>query len=97
MKNIVRNVQQKIETKLIPNKVVIIFGARRVGKTVLMRQIASKFTSKVLLLNGEDYDTCHAQQPQYRQLSKFTRRRYIAHHRRGAAYSRYWIQTEIDG
>ena len=57
MKNIVRNVQQKIETKLIPNKVVIIFGARRVGKTVLMRQIASKFTSKVLLLNGEDYDT----------------------------------------
>ena len=52
-----RTIQQKIERQLVPNKVVVIFGARRVGKTVLMRQILEHFTGKTMLLNGEDYDT----------------------------------------
>ena len=57
MKYIVRDIQKRIEKSLKPNMVVMLFGARRVGKTVLMRQIASQFTNKILILNGEDYDT----------------------------------------
>ncbi len=57
MKTIIRNLQQRIVKNLKPNKVVMIFGARRVGKTVLMRQIAEQFNGKKLIMNGEDYDT----------------------------------------
>ena len=35
----------------------MIFGARRVGKTVLMRQLIDDFAGKTMFLNGEDYDT----------------------------------------
>lgn len=37
--------------------VLLLFGARRVGKTILMRQIVDSFTGKTLVLNGEDIDT----------------------------------------
>jgi predicted AAA+ superfamily ATPase len=56
MTDIKRCLQKKIENSLKPNKVVMIFGARRVGKTVLMRQIINNFEGKSLSLNGEDYD-----------------------------------------
>jgi predicted AAA+ superfamily ATPase len=39
---------------LQPNKVVIVFGARRVGKTVLVKEILNKVNEPVLALNGED-------------------------------------------
>jgi len=39
-----------------PQKAVLIFGARRVGKTVLLKQILKNYGNKALLLNGEDYD-----------------------------------------
>ncbi|MCL2289747.1 MAG: ATP-binding protein [Bacteroidetes bacterium] len=57
MDNIKRNLQQRVENSLNPNKVVMIFGARRVGKTVLMNQIVKQYEGKTLTLNGEDYDT----------------------------------------
>ncbi|MDR2232358.1 MAG: ATP-binding protein [Tannerella sp.] len=57
MNEIERNLQHKIKNSLKPNKVVMIFGARRVGKTVLMNQIVKQFEDKSLILNGEDYDT----------------------------------------
>ena len=41
----------------MPNKAILIFGARRVGKTILMRQLVKGFQGKTMLLNGEDYDT----------------------------------------
>jgi predicted AAA+ superfamily ATPase len=41
---------------LIPNKVLILLGPRRVGKTVLIQQIKEKLTEPFLLLNGEDAD-----------------------------------------
>ena len=53
---LVRTIQQKIEKQLVPNKAVLIFGARRVGKTVLVRQILEQFSGRTMLLNGEDYD-----------------------------------------
>jgi predicted AAA+ superfamily ATPase len=56
MDSIKRILQQKIENSLKPNRVAIIFGARRVGKTVLMNRIVSQFSGKTLMLNGEDYD-----------------------------------------
>ena len=52
-----RILTRKIKTKLLPNKVVLIFGARRVGKTVLIRQVIQDFEGKVLVLNGEDDDS----------------------------------------
>jgi len=57
MEGIKRNIQQRIENSLKPNKVAIIFGARRVGKTVLMNQIVTQYAGKTLVLNGEDFDT----------------------------------------
>jgi predicted AAA+ superfamily ATPase len=56
MITITRNLQQKIIENMKPNKVVMIFGARRVGKTVLMTQITDEFKGKKLIMNGEDYD-----------------------------------------
>ena len=52
-----RFLQKKIEEKMMPNKIALIFGARRVGKTVLMSQLVKNFPGKTLMLNGEDYDT----------------------------------------
>jgi len=57
MYNIKRILQQRIEKSLKPNRVVIILGARRVGKTILMSHIVNQFKGKTMRLNGEDYDT----------------------------------------
>ena len=57
METIKRSLQDKIIDKIAPNKVVLIFGARRVGKTVLMRNIVKDFSGRTMMLNGEDYDT----------------------------------------
>jgi predicted AAA+ superfamily ATPase len=46
MADIKRYLQKKIENSLRPNRVVMIFGARRVGKTVLMRQIINDLKGK---------------------------------------------------
>ena len=52
--NIKRELKEKIEAKLIAGKVVLLFGPRRVGKTVLIGEILKTFTSTTLILNGED-------------------------------------------
>ena len=57
MKPIKRLLQDRIAARIEPNKAILIFGARRVGKTVLMRQMISNFEGKTMFLNGEDYDT----------------------------------------
>jgi uncharacterized protein len=57
MEPIKRLLQDRIAERIEPNKAVLIFGARRVGKTILMRQLINGFSGKTLLLNGEDYDT----------------------------------------
>jgi predicted AAA+ superfamily ATPase len=40
---IVREIQEKIESMLFKGKVIIIYGARRVGKTTLVKQILQKY------------------------------------------------------
>lgn len=57
MEPLKRLLQDRIAARMEPNKAVLIFGARRVGKTILMRQLVKDFTGKTMLLNGEDYDT----------------------------------------
>lgn len=54
MDYLVRDISDNILKKLQSNKVVMIFGARRVGKTVLVREILEKIHEPVLTLNGED-------------------------------------------
>lgn len=52
-----RILQSEMESRLRPQKVLLLLGARRVGKTVLLREILKDFSGKSLLLNGESQDT----------------------------------------
>jgi predicted AAA+ superfamily ATPase len=52
-----RDVEDRIIKRLIANKAILLFGARRVGKTILLRNIIKKFGRKTLILNGEDLDS----------------------------------------
>ena len=54
MKYLKRAIAENILKKLQPNKVIIVFGARRVGKTVLVKEILQRLNEPVLILNGED-------------------------------------------
>ncbi len=56
MDRIKRILQQRIENSMKPNRVVMVFGSRRVGKTVLINQIVNQYKGSTLTLNGEDYD-----------------------------------------
>ena len=49
-----RAVLDDFHSKLKPNKVLILLGARRVGKTQLIKKYLQTTTEKVLQLNGED-------------------------------------------
>jgi len=57
MEPIKRLLQDKITARVEPNKAILIYGARRVGKTVLLRQLVNSYKGKTMLLNGEDYNT----------------------------------------
>jgi predicted AAA+ superfamily ATPase len=57
MNNITRTLQSRIQERMLPNKAMIIYGARRVGKTTLLRQIIEESKLKSMLLNGEDADS----------------------------------------
>ncbi|MBB4080848.1 hypothetical protein GGR28_003487 [Lewinella aquimaris] len=52
-----RLIEDQIKAYLKPNKVVVILGPRRVGKTVLIRTLLSQTTEDYVLLNGEDIAT----------------------------------------
>ena len=52
-----RAIKKQVLTFLRPNKVVVILGPRRVGKTVLIRKILKEATEAHIFLNGEDVTT----------------------------------------
>lgn len=52
-----RNIYSHVIEELTPGKVILIYGARRVGKTVLLEQILKDYKGKYNMLNGEDYST----------------------------------------
>lgn len=49
-----RDIEDIVFNYIEPGKVLKIFGARRVGKTILIEQLAKRFQGKVNLLNGDD-------------------------------------------
>ncbi|MCP3928366.1 MAG: ATP-binding protein [Bacteroidetes bacterium] len=51
-----RIVEKQILKSLVPNKVVVLVGPRRVGKTILLNQIIKKIKEPYLLLSGEDFE-----------------------------------------
>ncbi len=55
MNYISRIIEPSIKEYLIPNKVVVLLGPRRVGKTVLLEQIMKELEEPLLFLSGEDY------------------------------------------
>lgn len=57
METLRRSLEDKIMDRLSPGKAILIFGARRVGKTVMMRSIVDAYKGRTLWMNGEDFDT----------------------------------------
>jgi predicted AAA+ superfamily ATPase len=51
-----RYLEDSIMHLLGSNKVILILGTRRVGKTFLINRIRDQFKGKMLMLNAEDYD-----------------------------------------
>lgn len=72
MKTVQRILHSRILNRIRPNKVVLLFGARRVGKTVLIKEILKEISGSHILLNGEDFNTQQMLEMQtavhYRQL-----------------------------
>lgn len=52
-----RYIKKDILRYFLPNKVVVIYGPRRVGKTTLLHQLVGEITEPILWLNGENLDT----------------------------------------
>ena len=48
---------KKLAKILVPQKVTLLLGARRVGKSILIEKFLDKYKGAFLLLNGEDEDT----------------------------------------
>jgi predicted AAA+ superfamily ATPase len=57
MTEIKRDAGDLIRKKMVKGKVIILLGARRVGKTFLLKQIINSLTEDYILLNGEDINT----------------------------------------
>ncbi len=53
---ITREIQDSIESKLFKGKLLIIYGARQVGKTTLIKEIEKKYREESLLLNCDEPD-----------------------------------------
>jgi uncharacterized protein len=56
MKIFQRIIEQKMSERIREGKVLVLFGARRTGKTFLLKQMMQKSTEPTLFLNGEDFD-----------------------------------------
>jgi hypothetical protein len=69
---IIRDAQHLVKSKLHENKAIIITGARRVGKTFMIRKIMNDIEGGTLFFNGEDFETqqlfAHRTVEYYRQL-----------------------------
>lgn len=53
---ITRKIESVILKSLVPGKVVILLGARRTGKTVLLKKIVSMISEPSIFFNGEDLE-----------------------------------------
>jgi hypothetical protein len=51
-----RTLQNRISERIGENKVLLLYGTRRVGKTRLLRQIQEAYQGSSMMMNGEDND-----------------------------------------
>lgn len=51
-----RTIEQRLLSSMVANKVIVLLGPRRVGKTVLINKIIENLEEPYLLLNGENLD-----------------------------------------
>jgi predicted AAA+ superfamily ATPase len=51
-----REIQSSIESKLFKSKLIIIYGARQVGKTTLLKKIGEKFEGQSIYINCDEPD-----------------------------------------
>jgi uncharacterized protein len=49
-----RSLKKKIISRLQPNKVIVIYGPRQVGKTTLVKELLKEINEKYLFVSGED-------------------------------------------
>jgi predicted AAA+ superfamily ATPase len=56
MDNILRQLQPQLEKRIGQNKVLLLYGTRRVGKTRLLQRIGEQYKGEYLMLNAEDVD-----------------------------------------
>lgn len=52
-----REITEQVLKSLLPNKVILLLGARRTGKTVLLNEILNSLDENCLKLNGDDITT----------------------------------------
>ena len=52
-----RTIEKRFAKKMLPNKVLLLLGPRRVGKTFFIKQWLKNISDPVLFLNGEDLGT----------------------------------------
>lgn len=57
METLTRIIEKRLKSLIGKNKVLLILGTRRVGKTVLINKIIKEYNKQVVLLNGEDMAT----------------------------------------
>lgn len=55
MNFIQRTIEQPLRERLNSNKVIVLLGPRRTGKTILLRKILEAYADQSLFLNGEDF------------------------------------------
>lgn len=54
MERVERDIKKLIVKKITPGKVIVLLGARRVGKTFLLKQLMSEIKEEYIFLNGEN-------------------------------------------
>lgn len=69
--NIPRFITKKIEGDLGKQKVILLYGTRRTGKTTIVEHLATKYESDTLILQGEDL-----------QIAELLQNRTVDHYRR---------------
>ncbi len=81
--DIARLLQQQIEKQIGKQKVVMLYGTRRVGKTTIIENIAAKYGKDALLMQGEDM-----------QVAELLQKRTIANYRKLTAGKKIIIIDE---
>ncbi len=59
-----RTITESVIKNIKPNKVLVLLGSRRTGKTVLLKTILKSLNEKHLFLDGDDFTTLNLFQPQ---------------------------------